>query len=62
MSGHFLIVEARFYDEIADAQLAGAKSALRNSGASFERVSVPGALEIPVAIAMAEASQKHFDG
>ena len=62
MSGHFLIVEARFYGEIADAQLAGAKSALSAAGASFEHVSVPGALEIPVTIAMAAASQQHFDG
>ena len=62
MSGHFLIVEARFYANIADAQLAGAKSALRAAGANFEQVSVPGALEIPVAIAMAAASQQQFDG
>ena len=62
MSGHFLIVEARFYADIAEAQLAGAKAALRASGASFEHVSVPGALEIPVAIAMAAASQQQFDG
>ena len=62
MSGHFLIVEARFYADIADAQLAWAKSALSEVGASFEHVSVPGALEIPVAIAMAVASQQHFDG
>ena len=62
MSGHFLIVEARFYPDIADAQLAGAKSALSSAGASYEHVSVPGALEIPVAIAMATASQQHFDG
>ena len=62
MSGHFLIVEARFYADIADAQLAGAKSALSEVGASFEHVSVPGALEIPVAIAMAVASQQHYDG
>ncbi len=62
MSGHFLIVEARFYADIADLQLVGAKSALRAAGSSFEHVSVPGALEIPVAIAMAAASQKHFDG
>ena len=62
MSGHFLIVEARFYADIADLQLVGAKSALRADGASFEHVSVPGALEIPVAIAMAAASQQHFDG
>ena len=62
MSGHFLIVEARFYADIADLQLFGAKSALRAAGASFEHVSVPGALEIPVAIAMVAASQQHFDG
>ena len=62
MSGHFLIVEARFYPDIADAQLAGAKSALSAAGASYEHISVPGALEIPVAIAMATASQQHFDG
>ena len=62
MSGHFLIVEARFYADIADAQLLGAKSALSAAGASFEQISVPGALEIPVAIAMAAASQQHFDG
>ena len=61
MSGHFLIVEARFYVDIAEAQLAGAKAALSASGASFEHVSVPGALEIPVAIAMAMASQQQFD-
>ena len=62
MSGHFLIVEARFYADIADAQLAGAQSALNAAGASFEHASVPGALEIPVAVAMAAASQQHFDG
>jgi 6,7-dimethyl-8-ribityllumazine synthase len=62
MSGHFLIVEARFYADIADLQLVGAESALRAAGSSFEHVSVPGALEIPVAIAMAAASQQHFDG
>ena len=62
MSGHFLIVAARFYADIADAQLAGAKSALSAAGASFEYVSVPGALEIPAAIAMAAASKKRFDG
>ena len=62
MSGHFLIVEARFYADIAEAQLAGAKSVLSAAGASYEQVAVPGALEIPVAIAMAAASQQHFDG
>ena len=57
MSGHFLIVEARFYADISDLQLVGAKSALREASASFEHVSVPGALEIPVAIAMAASKR-----
>ena len=51
MAGHFLIVEARFYGEIADAQASGAVAALEAAGASYARVSVPGALEIPAAIA-----------
>ena len=62
MSGHFLIVQSRFYPDIADAQLAGAESALSAAGVSYERVSVSGALEIPLAIAMAAVSEQHFDG
>ncbi len=62
MAGHFLIVEARFYDEIVDAQVAGAVAALEAGGASFERISVPGALEIPGAISMASTGHRHFDG
>ena len=49
-----LIVEARAYDQIADELLAGAQAALTAAGAEFEVVSVPGALEIPAAIALAE--------
>jgi 6,7-dimethyl-8-ribityllumazine synthase len=49
-----LIVEARFYDHIADALLTGAKAALEAAGAEAQVVSVPGALEIPGVIAMAE--------
>ena len=52
-SDHFLIVEGRFYDEIADHLLAGARAALEAAGASFDVVTVPGALEIPAAIAIA---------
>ncbi|RZJ38894.1 MAG: 6,7-dimethyl-8-ribityllumazine synthase, partial [Brevundimonas sp.] len=48
-----LIVEARFYDDLADALLDGAKDALREQGAEFDVVSVPGALEVPTAIALA---------
>ena len=51
-----LIVEARFYDDLADALLAGATAALKAEGAEFDKITVPGALEIPGAIAMASAS------
>ena len=61
-----LIVEARYYDGIADALLTGATKALGEAGASFDRVSVPGSLEIPPAIAIAlDAAQrrrKPYDG
>ena len=50
---HILIVEARFYDDMADALLEGASFALKEAGATFDVVTVPGALEIPAAIAMA---------
>ncbi len=48
-----LVVEARFYEDIADALLAGATRALNEAGATFACVSVPGSLEIAPAIAMA---------
>ncbi|QRM51193.1 6,7-dimethyl-8-ribityllumazine synthase [Rhizobium sp. BG6] len=50
---HILIVEARFYDDMADALLEGATFALKEAGATYDVVTVPGALEIPAAIAMA---------
>ena len=62
MSGHFLIVEARFYEDIADAQAYGAIRALEAAGATYERVSVPGALEVPAAVAFAHSGERHFDG
>ena len=51
-----LVVEARFYDDIADALLAGAIRALEQAGVAFERITVPGSLEVPAAIAMAIGS------
>ena len=48
-----LIVEARFYADISDALLAGATARLKAAGAEFDKITVPGALEIPGAIAMA---------
>ena len=49
-----LIVEARFYDDLADELLRGATQALEAFDAEYEVVTVPGALEIPAAIAFAE--------
>jgi 6,7-dimethyl-8-ribityllumazine synthase len=49
-----LIVEARFYGEISDALLEGATKAIAVAGAEHDTVTVPGALEIPAAIALAE--------
>ena len=61
-----LIVEARYYDDLADALLAGAMTVLEKAQAKVERVSVPGSLEIPGAIAIAiEAARRKrrpYDG
>ncbi|WP_208435770.1 6,7-dimethyl-8-ribityllumazine synthase [Bartonella phoceensis] len=60
---HVLIVEARFYDGISDALLIGAMNALQKAEASYDIVTVPGALEIPAAIAFAEKNSKvSYDG
>ena len=50
---HALIVEARYYEKVADEMARGAEAALRAGGATFERIAVPGAFEIPAAIAFA---------
>jgi 6,7-dimethyl-8-ribityllumazine synthase len=55
-----LIVEARFYDNIGDLLVRGAKAALEEAGASYEHVTVPGALEVPAVISIA-AKNKPFD-
>jgi 6,7-dimethyl-8-ribityllumazine synthase len=61
-----LVVEARYYDGIADELLAGAKRALDAATVDYDVVTVPGALEIPVAIVIAlDAAAKRkapYDG
>ena len=60
-----LIVEARFYSDLADALLQGAVDAITSQGAEYDVVTVPGALEIPGAIALADeggATGVRYDG
>ena len=57
----FLIVEARFYEHLNDLLLAGARKALEDAGHIHETVTVPGALEVPGAIALAAESGR-YDG
>lgn len=57
---HVLIVEARFYEHLNDLLLAGARAAIEEAGHSHETITVPGALEIPGAVAMA-ADTGRFD-
>jgi 6,7-dimethyl-8-ribityllumazine synthase len=57
----FLIVEARFYASLNDMLIAGAKAALSAEGHEADVLTVPGALEIPGAIALA-AESGDYDG
>ncbi|HJT41041.1 MAG TPA: 6,7-dimethyl-8-ribityllumazine synthase [Sphingobium sp.] len=57
----FLIVEARFYDHLNDLLIEGATAALEDEGHKYEVVTVPGALEIPGAVALA-AETGRYDG
>ncbi len=58
-----LIVESPYYTEIAAALVAGAEREIEKNGAKAERVAVPGAFEIPGAIALAASKKgKRYDG
>jgi 6,7-dimethyl-8-ribityllumazine synthase len=57
----FLVVDARFYDHLNDMLISGAVAALKAAGHQSETITVPGALEIPGAIALADASG-NYDG
>ena len=65
---HVLIVEARFYDDIADELAKGAIAALEAVGATYDRLEVPGAFELPAAIRMnikameLGGGRKRYDG
>jgi len=65
---HIMIVESRFYADIADELVGGAMAVLDEAGISYERFAVPGAFEIPAAIRYAIrsrdffAARRRFDG
>jgi 6,7-dimethyl-8-ribityllumazine synthase len=65
---HIMIVEARFYEDLADELVKGAIRAISAAGATFERYEVPGAFEIPAAIKFAfragavDKARRPFDG
>ena len=65
---HVMIVEARFYADLADEMMRGAIAALDEAGATYERFAVPGAFEVPAAIQFAVRSldfspgRRRFDG
>lgn len=58
---HILVVEARYYNDIGDQLASGAIAALKAAGATHERLVVPGAFELPAAVAMAIAGGR-YDG
>jgi len=56
-----LIVASPYYKDISDHQIAGATAEIEKAGATYDTVEVPGALEIPTAIGIAER-MSNFDG
>ncbi|MEX0839611.1 MAG: 6,7-dimethyl-8-ribityllumazine synthase [Parvibaculum sp.] len=59
INAHILIIEARFYEDIADELARGAIAAIEARGATWQRISVPGVLEIPAAIKYAIDAMAH---
>lgn len=63
---HLLIIDARFYEDIADELVRGAVGALEAAGVTHDRLSVPGAFEVPATLSMAieamESGKVRYDG
>jgi 6,7-dimethyl-8-ribityllumazine synthase len=59
VKAHLLILEARFYGELCDELCRGAIAAIERAGATWERMALPGALEIPGAIAIAHETGRY---
>ena len=61
LKARLLILEARYYADLCDELVKGTVAAIERSGATWDHIVVPGALELPGAIALADAS-KRYDG
>ncbi|HEX7110460.1 MAG TPA: 6,7-dimethyl-8-ribityllumazine synthase [Aestuariivirga sp.] len=61
LKARLLVLEARYYADLCDELVKGAVAAIERAGATWDHVIVPGALELPGAIAIAEAA-KRYDG
>lgn len=61
LKARLLVLEARYYADLCDELVKGAVAAIERAGATWDHVIVPGALELPGAIAIAEVS-KRYDG
>ena len=63
---HILIIDAPYYTHISSALVEGAEEVLKEQGASWDYVAVPGVLEVPAAVSMAlegmSRGGKHYDG
>jgi 6,7-dimethyl-8-ribityllumazine synthase len=61
LSAHVLIVEARFYEDLSDELARGAVTAIEAAGSTYERLAVPGALEVAGTIVKAHRTAR-YDG
>ncbi|HYD31585.1 MAG TPA: 6,7-dimethyl-8-ribityllumazine synthase [Azospirillaceae bacterium] len=59
---HLMVVEARFYEDLAEELARGATAEIEKAGGTYQRVAVPGCLEIPAAIQYAVRSMDFFSG
>jgi 6,7-dimethyl-8-ribityllumazine synthase len=59
---NILIIESRYHPDVTDTLVDGATAAIEKGGARFQRIAMPGVLELPAAIAIAVKSGRPFDG
>ena len=59
---HLLVIDAPYYSDISASLMTGVREVLEREGATHDYLAVPGVLEIPAALAMAEECDKKYDG